>query len=611
MTVVVALPCLGSNEHRPSSSGSSSAGSAGAPPAPRARAPGGAQALLQQGAGSLEPGRGRRRRLQQLARLAVGEHGDVVVLARRGGALAGDLHVVVEVGDLGGEPVHERVERRGAGSRRRRRAGPRARPAPRDHRRDDHDPAAQQQDARAARPRPRTTPAPSEPGSPDTEPERRSGREPLGDRDRPGHRVLAQRRALAVEGAPGRRRSRRPEAIRRLPGDSTRMSPWKASVPRSESAYPWASAGLVRSTTYFTGGATPGEGGRRVLQLRAADRPTVTHPARPPRPTTRRRRGRPGRAAGPAAARIAAAARTSAVRARSRVIAANLPGGRGRHNRDTRRRPCRDGSLRHSRPVSVAREPTRATRGNGVSFFSRLKAIFQAKANKALDAAENPHEMLDLSFEKQTELLTQVRRGVADVATSKKRLELQADKLQASVDNLEAPGRGRAPGRARGPRPHGARAQGRRPGPAREHPGPEGPAPGRAGQARLRRAEADGEDRVVPRPQGDHQGAVHRRRGADQDRRGLQRHQRGHGRRRHGHGPRREQGARRCRRAPARSTSCSSRARSTTSRWAATSSTASWRRSPRRARSRPISRASRAQLGPGSAPAGQIPGGTS
>lgn len=72
-----------------------------------------------------------------------------------------------------------------------------------------------------------------------------------------------------------------------------------------------------------------------------------------------------------------------------------------------------------------------------MSFFSRLKAIFQAKANKALDAAEKPDEMLDYSFEKQTELLTQVRRGVADVATSKKRLEIQGDKLQASVTKLE------------------------------------------------------------------------------------------------------------------------------------------------------------------------------
>ena len=76
-----------------------------------------------------------------------------------------------------------------------------------------------------------------------------------------------------------------------------------------------------------------------------------------------------------------------------------------------------------------------------MSFFSRLKAIFQAKANKALDAAENPNEMLDLSFEKQTELLTKVRRGVADVATSKKRLELQAAKLEQSVEKLDGQAR--------------------------------------------------------------------------------------------------------------------------------------------------------------------------
>ena len=73
-----------------------------------------------------------------------------------------------------------------------------------------------------------------------------------------------------------------------------------------------------------------------------------------------------------------------------------------------------------------------------MSFFSRLKLIFSAKANKALDKAEDPRETLDYSYEQQTELLTKVRRGVADVATSKKRLELQAAKLQASVGTLEA-----------------------------------------------------------------------------------------------------------------------------------------------------------------------------
>src|SRR5215210_8370455 len=73
-----------------------------------------------------------------------------------------------------------------------------------------------------------------------------------------------------------------------------------------------------------------------------------------------------------------------------------------------------------------------------MSFFSRLKAIFEAKANTALDAAEDPREMLDLGYEKQREMLQQVRRGVADVATSKKRLDLQLDKLTASVGKLES-----------------------------------------------------------------------------------------------------------------------------------------------------------------------------
>src|SRR5664280_2004125 len=55
----------------------------------------------------------------------------------------------------------------------------------------------------------------------------------------------------------------------------------------------------------------------------------------------------------------------------------------------------------------------------------RLSLIFKAKASKALDRAEDPRETLDYSYEKQLELLQQTRRGVADVATSRKRLELQ------------------------------------------------------------------------------------------------------------------------------------------------------------------------------------------
>jgi phage shock protein A len=72
-----------------------------------------------------------------------------------------------------------------------------------------------------------------------------------------------------------------------------------------------------------------------------------------------------------------------------------------------------------------------------MSVMKRLSGILQAKANKALDKAENPADMLDLSYEKQVENLQKVRRALADVATAKKRLELQATQLQAQAQKLQ------------------------------------------------------------------------------------------------------------------------------------------------------------------------------
>ena len=67
----------------------------------------------------------------------------------------------------------------------------------------------------------------------------------------------------------------------------------------------------------------------------------------------------------------------------------------------------------------------------------RLSLIFKAKASKAIDRVEDPRETLDYSYEKQLELLQKVRRGVADVATSRKRLELQMQALQQQGDKLQ------------------------------------------------------------------------------------------------------------------------------------------------------------------------------
>ncbi len=69
--------------------------------------------------------------------------------------------------------------------------------------------------------------------------------------------------------------------------------------------------------------------------------------------------------------------------------------------------------------------------------MKRLTGIVQAKANKALDRVEDPRETLDLSYEKQIEQLAQVKRGVADVATARKRIELQAQQLQSSAAKLQ------------------------------------------------------------------------------------------------------------------------------------------------------------------------------
>ena len=68
--------------------------------------------------------------------------------------------------------------------------------------------------------------------------------------------------------------------------------------------------------------------------------------------------------------------------------------------------------------------------------FQRMKAIFSAKADKALDKLEDPRETLDYSYSKQLELLQQVRRGVAEVATSRKRVELQAGQLNQQMEKL-------------------------------------------------------------------------------------------------------------------------------------------------------------------------------
>jgi phage shock protein A len=73
----------------------------------------------------------------------------------------------------------------------------------------------------------------------------------------------------------------------------------------------------------------------------------------------------------------------------------------------------------------------------GMTLFQRAHDIVNAKANKALDAAEKPDEMLDLSYEQMLDQITQVRRGLVEIAASRKRIELQEQQFQHTVDHLQ------------------------------------------------------------------------------------------------------------------------------------------------------------------------------
>src|SRR5436853_6694115 len=76
-----------------------------------------------------------------------------------------------------------------------------------------------------------------------------------------------------------------------------------------------------------------------------------------------------------------------------------------------------------------------------MGLLSRASAIVKAKISALLNRAENPQETLDYSYERQLESLQNVKRGVADVVTAKKRLENQTQQLEQNVVKLDTQAR--------------------------------------------------------------------------------------------------------------------------------------------------------------------------
>jgi phage shock protein A len=69
--------------------------------------------------------------------------------------------------------------------------------------------------------------------------------------------------------------------------------------------------------------------------------------------------------------------------------------------------------------------------------ISRISTIVRSKMGKLLDKAEDPRETLDYSYERQREMLQNVKRGIVEVVTSKKRLELQSQRLDENINRLD------------------------------------------------------------------------------------------------------------------------------------------------------------------------------
>jgi phage shock protein A len=71
----------------------------------------------------------------------------------------------------------------------------------------------------------------------------------------------------------------------------------------------------------------------------------------------------------------------------------------------------------------------------------RMSTVIKSKISRLLDRAEDPGETLDYGYQKQVELLQNVKKGIADVVTSKKRLQMQTQKYEQQIVKLDTQAR--------------------------------------------------------------------------------------------------------------------------------------------------------------------------
>ena len=76
-----------------------------------------------------------------------------------------------------------------------------------------------------------------------------------------------------------------------------------------------------------------------------------------------------------------------------------------------------------------------------MGMLSRMSTIVKSKMNRILDQAEDPRETLDYSYEKQLEMLRNVKRGVVEMVTAKRRIQQQATVVRENIAKLDSQAR--------------------------------------------------------------------------------------------------------------------------------------------------------------------------
>ena len=69
--------------------------------------------------------------------------------------------------------------------------------------------------------------------------------------------------------------------------------------------------------------------------------------------------------------------------------------------------------------------------------MNRISTVISQKTSALLDRFEKPQEALDYSYVKQVEMLNKLRRGLAEITTSRKRLEMQKSRLWENIRLLD------------------------------------------------------------------------------------------------------------------------------------------------------------------------------